>query len=464
MSSTAFDQAMAAYDVVDAALDKLDALDGGALSNAERLALLERRQNWRRRLPAGEHELIKELAASPREELGGTPAHVLADRLRIWRSEARRRMEEAADLGPRTTLTGEPLPPKLEVTAAGQRAGLIDVEHIKIIRAFFAQLPSVIDEPTRVKAEQDLATVACQYRPDELQRYAVHYALVLNPHGSFSDRDRARRRGITVGPQSFDGMSRISGYLTPEARAGWEAVSAKWAAPGMCNPADDMPTVEGEPSDEAVNADTRTTAQRNHDAFTAMTRCALMSGELGSHQGLPVTITATVELKDLQARTGVATTGGGTLLPIKDVIRMAAHAYNYLLIFDDATRCELYKGRTTRLATPAQRLVLYAIERGCSHPGCDIPPYWCQVHHATKDFAKGGQTNIDEETLACGPHNRDVKDSGWSTRKRKDGTTEWIPPPHLDRGQRRTNNFHHPERMLPADKDDNSESESGDAA
>ena len=69
-----------------------------------------------------------------------------------------------------------------------------------------------------MKAEQDLATVACQYRPDELQRYAVHYALVLNPDGSFSDRDRARRRGITVGPQGFDGMSRISGYLTPEAR------------------------------------------------------------------------------------------------------------------------------------------------------------------------------------------------------------------------------------------------------
>ena len=27
-----------------------------------------------------------------------------------------------------------------------------------------------------------------------------------------------------------------------------------------------------------------------------------------------------------------------------------------------------------------------------------------------------------------------VKDSSWKTRKRKDGTTEWIPPPHLDRG------------------------------
>jgi hypothetical protein len=89
-----------------------------------------------------------------------------------------------------------------------------------------------------------------------------------------------------------------------------------------------------------------------------------MSSELGSHQGLPVTITATVNLEDLQAKTGMARTGGGTLLPVSDLIRMAGHAYNYLLVFDNAKRCELYRGRSTRLATPAQRLVLYATERG----------------------------------------------------------------------------------------------------
>jgi len=38
-------------------------------------------------------------------------------------------------------------------------------------------------------------------------------------------------------------------------------------------------------------------------------------------------------------------------------------------------------------------------------------------------------------------------DGGWRTRKRKDGITEWIPPPHLDRGQRRTNTYFHPEKM-----------------
>jgi hypothetical protein len=29
-------------------------------------------------------------------------------------------------------------------------------------------------------------------------------------------------------------------------------------------------------------------------------------------------------------------------------------------MFDNAKHCELYMGRSTRLATPAQRLVLYA--------------------------------------------------------------------------------------------------------
>jgi uncharacterized protein DUF222 len=185
-----------------------------------------------------------------------------------------------------------------------------------------------------------------------------------------------------------------------------------------------------------------------------MVRSALTSGELGNHQGVPVTITVTAALADLQAKTGMATTGGDTLLPIKDVIRMSGNAYHYLLLFDDATRIELYKGRTTRCATKEQRLVLYALERGCSHPGCTAPPYWCQVHHAKKDWAHGGQTNIDELTLACPPDNRLVNENGWTTHKNDNGETEWIPPPHLDRGQPRTNTYFHPEKLLPDDDDE----------
>jgi hypothetical protein len=448
-----FAEAEAAYAALLTAAARCASIDREALTEQQHLALLDRGQTVRRMLPALDHDSINQLAEhGASEELRGPLAHVLADRLRITRGEAARRVAEAADLGPRRALTGEPLAPKLEHTAAGQRAGVIGGEHVRIIREFFAQLPCFVDEPTRADAERKLAEVAAAYRPDELKGFAAHMDLIVNPDGNFSDADRARRRGVTLGPEGPDGMSRLSGWLNPELRAGLDAVLAKWAAPGMCNPADDASTVDGAPPQQGIDADARSAAQRNHDALAAMVRSTLMSGELGSHQGLPVTIVATVALQDLQAKTGVARAGGGSVLPMSDVLRLAAHAYNYLLVFDQAKRCELYRGRDSRLATPAQRLVLYATERGCSRPGCDVPAAWCQVHHL-RDWARGGRTDIDELTLACGPDNRLATDGGWSTRKRNDGTTEWIPPPQHDRGQRRTNAFHHPERYVRQDEE-----------
>ena len=67
-------------------------------------------------------------------------------------------------------------------------------------------------------------------------------------------------------------MSPISGYLTPEARATLDAVFAKLAAPGMCNPDDIEPCVSGTPSQAAIQGDTRSAGQRNHDALLAAAR------------------------------------------------------------------------------------------------------------------------------------------------------------------------------------------------
>ena len=56
--------------------------------------------------------------------------------------------------------------------------------------------------------------------------------------------------------------------LTPEARAGIEAVLAKTAAPGMCNPRTTAPVVDGSPDDETIQRDTRSAAQRSHDGLS----------------------------------------------------------------------------------------------------------------------------------------------------------------------------------------------------
>ena len=89
----------------------------------------------------------------------------------------------------------------------------------------------------------------------------------------------------------------------------------------------------------------------------------------------------------------------------------------------------------------------YYKDRGCTFPNCTAPGYASQVHHATLDWAHGGNTNIDDLDFSCGRHNRLVKKGGWHTRKNPDSTCEWIPPAHLPlKGG--TNNHHHPDRLL----------------
>ena len=173
-----------------------------------------------------------------------------------------------------------------------------------MIRGFWHRLPDVVDLETRAHAEAHLARLAGEHRPDELARLADKLTDCLNPDGDFTDHDRARRRGITIGKQDLDGMSPIRGYLTPEARATIDAVFAKLAAPGMCNPEEVEPCVSGTASQAAIQGDTRSAAQRNHDALVAAGRALLASGDLGQHNGLPASIIVTTTLRELEAAAG----------------------------------------------------------------------------------------------------------------------------------------------------------------
>jgi hypothetical protein len=446
----------AAFDALDAAVDGVAGLQFDALTTREWLGLLERCERARRRLAAVEHPLITNLARqASTEELGGKLSHAIAEWTLTSRAEAARRIGEAADLGPRWAITGQALPPLLAGTAAAQRAGKLGAGQVAVIRRFYHQLPGWVDAASRDHAEADLAKRGTQFRPEQLAGLAATIADCLNPDATYNDHDRARRRGLSLANQQPDGMSELRGWLTPESRATVEAVWAKLAAPGRCNPDDDMARVDDTPSQHAIDGDTRSPAQRNHDALTAALRALLASGELGQHNGLPASIIVTTTLAELEAAAGTGLTGGGTLLPISDVIRLARHARHYLAIFDKGKALALY--HTKRLASPAQRIVLYAKDRGCSAPGCDVKGYHSEVHHVT-DYAKCHTTDVNDLTFACGPQHRILKPGGWTTRKNANGDTEWIPPPHLDRGQPRVNTFHHPEKLLRHEDDDDDSS------
>ena len=77
-------------------------------------------------------------------------------------------------------------------------------------------------------------------------------------------------------------------------------------------------------------------------------------------------------LHDLESRAGVGITGGGTVMPIPDVIRLAGHANHNLAVFDGATGSALNLYRTKRIASPAQRIMLIARDGGCTKPCCTV--------------------------------------------------------------------------------------------
>lgn len=449
--------------VVDllATVDKLATAAFDDASVAELLEVQSALESVKRRIPAVQHRVMAAVKAqsSPGELGARSWADALGIRLRISHTEACRRLSEGELLGPRRSVTGEPLEPVYPGTAAALARGELTGEHVRIITHTMKKIPPVVDDRTRADAETDLAAVAAVQTPEALRKAAALLLELLDPDGPEpNDEDTVARRemlrNVTLGPQDADGMSDLRAKVTPEFRAYLEPIFAKLAAKGMCNPDDAHPCVKGTPAAEVSAADTRSLGQRQHDALMTLARGALAAGELGEHNGLPVSVVITTTLTELETAAGVAHTGGGSTVPMRDLIRMAGHARHYLSIFDDHTAVPLHLGRTKRIASPGQRLVLHARDRGCTFPGCAIPGYLCQTHHAETDYGAGGHTDITNLGLACGPHNRLVTERGWTTRIRADGRVEWIPPPLLDTGQPRVNPLHHPDDLFHGDEDD----------
>lgn len=159
--------ALAAMAGLRAAFDAFAACDVESLSRAEVVALLDEYEELMCQLPAPLHRLLAQLQAgtTPKEMGAKSWKAVLRIRWRLSTAEAGRRLREAAELGPRRALTGEPLAPVLGVVAAAQAAGLINADHVKVLRDAVDALPGWVDPTTRDQFEADLVGVAVKVAP-----------------------------------------------------------------------------------------------------------------------------------------------------------------------------------------------------------------------------------------------------------------------------------------------------------
>ena len=99
-----------------------------------------------------------------------------------------------------------------------------------------------------------------------------------------------------------------------------------------------------------------------------------------------------------------------------------------------STGVVLQLGRTRRLASGGQTVALIARDGGCSFPGCDRPPEWCERHHVT-EWGRGGRTDLENLTLLCAWHHHNFASRGWTCRM-IDDLPAWIPPRWVDRDQK----------------------------
>ena len=405
-----------AVGLLTTAVDALTTLDLTMLDREALLGLARAAETQRCRLPVVDHRLVAELdSRGVAFELGcASTAALLRTALRLAPADAKARVSAAADLGPRRAVSGEALPPLFACVAAAQAEGTISARHAKVIVEAIDELPAQAQAEHAAAIEERLVADARVFDPAQLCRLARRIVAIVDPDGTFADdRHHERRRGATLS-HNGDGSGELRAHLTPSALAVWEAVLDPLAAP--------------QPNDE-TGRDSRSPAQRLHDALLDAARRLLRSGELPACGGIPATVIVTVTLDELETRSGFATTSHGGLLSVPDALALAAEAEVIPVVLNDSGAV-LSHGRARRTASTGQRLALVARDGGCTFPGCDRPPEWTQAHHIVH-WAYGGATDIENLTLVCGFHHREFDRCGWAVTM-IDGIPNWIPPPWID--------------------------------
>ncbi|WP_433028634.1 DUF222 domain-containing protein [Actinomycetospora sp. CA-053990] len=401
-------------------------------------------------LRAEQYRLLEDIAELERlgvaQQTGdrATP-RLLQDLSTLDLHEAKRLTEETADLAPRRSLLGEPLPPRLPVTATVYASGEIGPGHVVIIRRTMAHLERL--ETVSVEdwsaAERVLADDATRLPPRLLQRVAARLILQFDPDGAVPPegedcRDElhlVRRRDGRLefkgrlhdpvdgevflgaidplaepfGPDDTRSLARrridaLMDILGDSARPG--GVSADTAAAHTDTDAD--------PEDEDDDAGALIPRPRRPEPAPARTQ----------RPGRAL-VTITMDLRWLQLATGHGALDTGAPVDPATVRRWACDAEVVPVVLGSKSE-PLDVGRLQRTVTDAIRRALNIRDVGCAFPGCDRPPRRCHAHHI-RFWGHGGDTSLDNLVLLCRHHHQVIHHGHWTVRI-ADGLP-WFTPP-----------------------------------
>ena len=159
---------------------------------------------------------------------------------------------------------------------------------------------------------------------------------------------------------------------------------------------------------------------------TLVSRISMDQAGTGNPYALVVTATA----EDLAHGTGEGTTGVETPIPISELQARGLHGQVFFhLVSQNAKTVQVLTEK--RFANKQQIAVVTARDKGCTFPGCDAPPGWCDANHVIP-HARGGRTEINNLALACSAHHHLMDRSEWEMRMMTNGRPAWVPPASVD--------------------------------
>ncbi|MET7879568.1 HNH endonuclease signature motif containing protein [Micromonospora profundi] len=385
------------------------------------VAALDAAHRLEQRLAAVKLTLVRELDGRGTATTQGASSTAvwLRDRLRLGVGAARRLVELAAAL--------DAAPTGVRDALAG---GAVTVEQVRVIADTVETVHSAAGAEAADKAVGVLVDWAAQFDAALLRRLGTrildHVAPEIADQAAEAalraqESREARDRHVTVSEQP-DGRLRLSGVLNTEAAA-------------LLRAAIDPLTTPSGPDD------TRSAGQRRHDALADVCRLALRTGDLPENGGDVAQIVVTTSYDELTRLLGAGALDIGQQLTPEAVRRLACDAAILPAVLG-GTGQPLDVGRQRRLITGPLRRALVLRDGGCTFPGCDRPPRWCDGHHI-RHWADGGDTSLANAVLLCGHHHRHIHAGDWVVRLGGDGHPEFIPPAWLDPDQLPRRNHYH---------------------
>lgn len=318
-----------------------------------------------------------------------------------------------------TTLR-EHLPATLEAAAAGR----IGADHLRILvdggptsearREALAGRSVDPEDPAHepVTGEERLLRLAVATKPSPFRRLVQHFARITDPESDDRGYKDAVDREFLELAKTFGGYH-VAGFLTDE--NGLALATA-------------LASVMGAPT----AADDRTASQRRAAALADVARIVLDNGHTGTGAAVRPHLAVTVSWSELQAMAarpgaepGVAAPTGrlgpraglpayftetGAPVPPSLLRKLACDSEVTRIVFGPDSQV-LDVGRAQRTVTGQLRRAVIARDQHCVYPDCDQPPGRCDVHHAERHWADGGETSVRNAALLC-RHHHTLVDTG----------------------------------------------------